>query len=82
MRFSQLANKEIINLLTGARLGVVGDSDLVVDPQTGQIEKLILPQRSRLGRPTGITEIAWSAVRRVGPEVLIVELGDSHGQSG
>ncbi|MBX5466685.1 MAG: YlmC/YmxH family sporulation protein [Firmicutes bacterium] len=75
MRFSELASKEVINLHTGARLGVVGDSDLVIDPATGAIHELLLPRRNRWGRSGPWIAVAWSAVRRVGPEVVIVDFG-------
>jgi sporulation protein YlmC with PRC-barrel domain len=38
MRMSELAGKEIINLNDGMRMGLAGDSDLVVDPDSGNIQ--------------------------------------------
>ncbi|MCL5116528.1 MAG: YlmC/YmxH family sporulation protein [Firmicutes bacterium] len=75
MRMSELASKDIINLTNGGRLGSLGDSDLVIDPETGTIQAIIVPQRGRLNRGQRI-EIPWSAIRRVGPEVMIVDLAD------
>jgi YlmC/YmxH family sporulation protein len=77
MRMSELAAKEIIDILTGERLGLVGESDLTLDEATGRIVELIVPARRGLwaGRPAAA--IPWSAVRRVGPEVVIVELDDA-----
>lgn len=74
MRFTELASKEIINLTNGGRLGPVGDTDLLLDPDTGQIHALIVPPRGRLVKQGQSTQIPWSAIRRVGPEVLIVDL--------
>ena len=45
MRLSQLLGKRIINIYDGEIMGLVGDSDLVVNPETGAIEGIILPFR-------------------------------------
>ncbi|MHB1957345.1 MAG: YlmC/YmxH family sporulation protein, partial [Sulfobacillus sp.] len=74
MRFTELASKEIINLSTGGRLGPLGDTDLVINGETGQIESIIVPARGRLSRQAEETIIPWKAIRRVGPEVLIVDM--------
>lgn len=77
MLFSDLMGKEVVNLLDGARLGVVGDSDLVINAPTGQIESIILPARGRLLSFFGDVQdlvIPWEAVRKIGSEVIIVEL--------
>ncbi|MDA8193001.1 MAG: YlmC/YmxH family sporulation protein [Thermaerobacter sp.] len=74
MRFTELAAKEIINLTNGGRLGPIGDTDLLIDPASGQIQSMLVPPRGRWAKHGQHTEIAWSAIRRVGPEVLIVDL--------
>lgn len=75
---SELAGKEIVNLMTGERLGMVGESDLVLD-DSGRVSELCLPgRRGLLGtRPPAV--VPWSAIRRVGPEVVIVELDPAGG---
>lgn len=75
MRMSELSSKDIINLSNGGRLGTLGDSDLVINTETGAIEAIIVSPRGRMTRGTRI-EIPWSAIRRVGPEVMIVDLAD------
>ena len=72
MRMSELASKEIINLTTGGRLGSLKDSDFLIDPQTGTILAIVVGLRGRGARVERL-EIPWSAVRRVGPEVIIVD---------
>lgn len=74
MRFTELASKEIINLTNGGRLGALGDTDLVIDPETGKIQAIVVPPRSRWAKNGVETEIPWTAVRRVGPEVMIVDM--------
>lgn len=72
---SELGAKEIVNLLTGERLGLVGDTDLVLDENDGgRIVELHVPARRGLFAGRGVVTIPWSAVRRIGPEVVLVEL--------
>jgi YlmC/YmxH family sporulation protein len=72
---SELASKDIINLTNGSRIGSVGESDLVINPETGAIEAIVVTPRGRLSRGQRI-EIPWHAIRRIGPEVMIVDLTD------
>ena len=78
MRFSELANKELISLTDGSRLGPVGDADLVFDEVSGRIQTILVPPRSRFSRSEQYTEVPWASIRRVGPEVVIVDLVDTH----
>jgi len=75
MRLSELASKDIINLTNGGRLGSLGGSDFEIDPDSGAIQAIVLPMRGRLYRGQSI-RIPWSAIRRVGPEVMIVDVDD------
>lgn len=77
MRLSELAGKEIINIFDGVRLGPVGDSDLIIDPESGEVVSVVLPHRSGflnfwLERREVV--IPWSTVKKVGSEVIIVDL--------
>lgn len=77
MLLSELVGKEIVNLVDGARLGIVGESDVVIDDCTGQIESIILPSRGGLmsfwsERQSMV--IPWQAIKKIGQEVIIVEL--------
>ena len=45
-RFSELRNKEVINLPDGCRLGYTGD--LMLDPDSGQILALVVPACDKL----------------------------------
>lgn len=77
MRLGELAGKEIININDGARLGVAGETDLSIDVETGQIQSIVLPRK--IGFMNFWAEkqelvIPWEAVKKVGVEVIIVEL--------
>lgn len=77
IRLSDLEGKEVINLVDGARLGVIGEADMFIDTQTGEIQSIVLPQRNTffslwMDRQQMI--IPWQTVKRIGNEVIIVEL--------
>jgi len=78
MRLSDIEGKEIINICDGEKLGIVGDSDLAFDAATGEIEAIILPERGgvlhNLFFDRREVTVPWAAVKKVGPEVIIVEL--------
>lgn len=81
MLLSDLAGKEIINLNDGARLGLVGDADLEIAPN-GSVEAIILSSRggfsgfwgSRSDRGRESIVIPWQAIKKIGSEVIIVDL--------
>ena len=49
MRLSELGGKEIIGLDNGEKMGVISDSDLVIQPENGAIQSIILPGSSFFG---------------------------------
>jgi YlmC/YmxH family sporulation protein len=75
MRWSEFAEKELIDLSGGERMGVVGQADLVINPETGQIHSLLLPipSTSWFGKKQGFREIQWHHIKKIGPEMVIVE---------
>ncbi|MBE3553678.1 YlmC/YmxH family sporulation protein [Thermicanus aegyptius] len=74
MRFSQFGGKEIIDVNSGERLGVINQSDLIIDPLTGRIESILLPVGRFWGKPKEELNIPWSSVRKIGSEMVIVQL--------
>ncbi|GAA0365819.1 YlmC/YmxH family sporulation protein [Bacillus horti] len=76
MRLSELSGKELIDLNNGERLGLVGQADLTIHEHTGSIESMILPSSSFLsiGKKREEIVIPWRAIRKVGPEMIIIEL--------
>jgi len=77
MRLSELEGKEVINIINGARLGVIGETDMVIDIHTGEIQSIILPRKNNifyLWMDRQHIIIPWQAVKKIGAEVLIVEL--------
>lgn len=77
IRLSELEGKEVINLVDGARLGVIGEADMLIDIHTGEIHSIVLPQRStffNLWSDRQNMIIPWQTIKRIGNEVIIVEL--------
>jgi YlmC/YmxH family sporulation protein len=77
MRLAELVGKEIVNIHDGARLGVVGESDLAIDAESGQVQSIILPRRANLltlWMERQQLVIPWEAVKKIGSEVIVVEL--------
>ncbi len=74
MLLSDMGEKEIINVHDGARLGVMADSDLIIDLE-GKIKALLLTPRLRFFKSRGYEElkIPWVAVTKVGDDILFVD---------
>lgn len=76
MEMSRLFKKEMINLHDGSRLGHVGDADLIID-ETGAIRAFVIYPRGiggRWGKNTRELVIPWEAVKKVGEDVMVVEI--------
>ncbi|MGA8943509.1 MAG: YlmC/YmxH family sporulation protein [Thermoactinomyces sp.] len=77
MRWSEFAAKECIDLVNGERLGDFLHADMVFDPQTGKIQAILLPTHfSWLKKNRRLLELKWSMIRKVGPEMVIVDSAD------
>jgi YlmC/YmxH family sporulation protein len=81
LRLNELIGKEMVNIYDGMRIGTVGESDMVVDPETGQIISIILPNKGNVinfwtDRQKMV--IPWDAVKKIGREVIVVELDHTH----
>jgi YlmC/YmxH family sporulation protein len=75
MLLSDIGEKEIINIHDGARLGIVADTDMVIDGE-GKIRALLLTPRFRVFKGKGYNEIKipWGSVTKVGDDILFVDL--------
>lgn len=77
MMLSELGYKEIINLNNGERLGLLTDSDIIVEEKTGKIITLLMPERKmqfKIFADIGNIEIPWDSIRKIGNDMIIVEL--------
>ncbi|GAB6180710.1 YlmC/YmxH family sporulation protein [Desulfotomaculum defluvii] len=77
MRLGELVGKEIVNINNGARLGVVGESDVTIDIESGTVLSIILPRRTNfvtMWMDKQQMIIPWDSIRKIGEEVIIVEM--------
>jgi YlmC/YmxH family sporulation protein len=72
MRLSELVGKEVIDVKTGDRLGVIQKSELLVNTQTGKIEALILIKQGWAGLEKEVHTIPWSDVQKISEELILV----------
>ncbi|MBS3968820.1 MAG: YlmC/YmxH family sporulation protein [Clostridia bacterium] len=81
MKLSDLLGKEIINIYDGARLGTIRDSDLMIDGDSGYVDSILLPNPNGFLRIFGersTLTIPWEAIKKIGDQVIIVELDRSY----
>lgn len=75
MTLYELSRKDVILVRTGENLGRV--DDLVFDPDTACVGRLILRGRPRwfglFGREEDL-EIGWQDIRSIGTDVIMVEM--------
>ena len=85
MRLSQIGGKEIVNLNTGERLGIVAEADLVIDEATGNILRLLIPEgRSQfaLFGDRNFIEVPWENVKKIGNDMIIIEQEERRKRKG
>lgn len=77
MLFSEFAGKVLVNIENGEVLGNIGDADLLVDELTGEIDSILLPAHNHMitkGHDDAFVSIKWKDVRKIGPEIIVVEM--------
>jgi YlmC/YmxH family sporulation protein len=76
MNLSEIAGKEIVNLVTGERLGVVGECDLIIDETNGSILALLIPREKGffgIRKDKSVLEVPWRNVKKIGNDMIIIE---------
>lgn len=75
MRYKEISGKEIVNVVHGSRLGILGQTDLEINDQTGQIEAFIIPNYKWFGlmKEGEETKIRWRSIKKIGEDMIIVE---------
>lgn len=75
LTFSELRDKEVINVCDGKRMGYV--CDLEIDAECGRICALILPARSLLSslKKGAAVHIPFGCIKQIGRDLILVELG-------
>ncbi len=77
IKVSDLAEKEVVNITDGKRMGMI--TDLEVDLKKGKINAIIIPDS---GRRIGLFskeleyEIRWNQIKKIGEDIILVEIRD------
>ncbi|RSK27080.1 YlmC/YmxH family sporulation protein [Bacillus sp. HMF5848] len=76
MRLSELSGKEIVDVKRAERLGILGQTDLEINEQTGQINALIIPTQKWFGlRKQGSeVRVAWQHIKKIGADMVIIDI--------
>lgn len=82
MRLSELAGKELIDIRDGMRLGPLGNADLVFEARTGRVRAIVVAPRGRWWERQREWLIPWKGVRKIGVDLIIVDLGVSLEEPG
>ncbi|WDV47782.1 YlmC/YmxH family sporulation protein [Clostridiaceae bacterium M8S5] len=80
MRLSKMAGKEILNIFSGSRLGIIGNSDLLIDEKTGKIISLLVPDNGGqfiMFNDKSEIEIPWNAIEKIGNDMIIIDMEDT-----
>ncbi|WP_026674234.1 YlmC/YmxH family sporulation protein [Alkalihalobacterium bogoriense] len=80
MRLSEISGKEIIDYQKGQRLGILGQTDLVIDESTGQIEAFVIPTMKwfGLGKKEKEVTVYWNQIIKIGSDMIIIDVEDSN----
>lgn len=80
MRYQDISGKEIINIKTGSRLGILGQTDLQINPETGKIESFIIPTYKWFGFKKEDTTaiISWDMIQKIGKDIILIELDEEN----
>ncbi len=70
MRLSELQTKEIINMSTGKRLGLI--IDVIVD-NTGVVKSLILEEKRGKRFSREEYELDWNQIAKIGDDIILAK---------
>ena len=72
MRLSEIQNKDVINIVTGIKIGNI--IDIVID-ENGIIKSLILEKKlqKKIFSSGEEVEILWKQIKKIGEDVILIE---------
>jgi YlmC/YmxH family sporulation protein len=78
VRLSELSGKEIVDARRAERLGVLGQTDLEINEQTGQIQALLIPTGKwfRFRKEGSEIRVPWKYIKKVGTDMIIIDFPD------
>jgi len=76
VKVSELRERDVVNVSDGRRLGYV--EDIEMDLANGRVTAIVVPGQGRLvglmGRGRDLV-IPWEQIRKIGTDVILVEIG-------
>nr|WP_295970370.1 YlmC/YmxH family sporulation protein [uncultured Bacillus sp.] len=78
MRLSELSGKEIVDINRAERLGILGQTDLEINVQSGQIEAMLIPTLKWFGmkKQGGDIRVEWEHIKKIGPDMIMIDMID------
>lgn len=75
MRYKDISGKEIVDIVEGVRLGVLGQTDIEIQVNTGQINAFIIPNYKWLGlkKEGVVSKIPWHSIKKLGEDMIMIE---------
>jgi len=76
LRLSELSGKEIVDVKRAERLGVLGQTDLEINEETGQITALIIPSTKWFGlrKQGNEVRVPWKHIKKIGADMIILDV--------
>jgi YlmC/YmxH family sporulation protein len=76
VRLSELSGKEIVDINKAERLGVLGQTDLEINVNNGQIEAMLIPTLKWFGmkKQGGDIRVEWEQIKKVGQDMIIIDM--------
>lgn len=71
MLLSDLQGKDIINIVTGQKIGVIID---VLVNKDGKVEELSVQKRKFWIFSSNVTPVKWSQIDKIGKDVILVNV--------
>ncbi len=68
--FSELRNKEIVNLCNGSRMGHI--IDVVFNSDSGKVSGIVVPGEKKIFKKSGDLFVPIEKIRRIGDDVILV----------
>ncbi|MBE6031680.1 MAG: YlmC/YmxH family sporulation protein [Firmicutes bacterium] len=77
MRLSELGEKEIVDVVRGARYGELGDAELLFDGRSGKIRAVLVQEegsgRGFFGYGEEFRQLPWASIRKIGEDIIIFD---------
>jgi len=76
MRYSDISNKEMIDMDSGSKLGMLGQTDIEINEETGRIEAFVIPNYKWFGlkKETETEKIYWEMIEKIGKDIILISL--------